>query len=292
MIQEQQIAIIGSGGTLGQEFAGACVRRGLKARAFSGRHDLDVTDRAAVRDALGSSRSSIVINASGFTDVDGAETDSRSAFSVNRDGAAHLAETCRQIGALLVHFSTDYIFGGDGRPLYGVEADPCPVNVYGLSKLAGERAIRAAQGEHLILRTSWLFGAGGASFVDAILDLARERSMIEVVSDQIGRPSRCRHVAETTLRLVDLGVRGTYHMTNDGSCSRYELAREIVATADLDCRVLPCETARHPRRAHRPRRSVLDLSGTIALLGRLPHWKTALGEYVEEVMPRATCAAG
>jgi dTDP-4-dehydrorhamnose reductase len=196
VIEKQQIAIIGSSGMLGQELARACLRRGLQAQSFFGRHALDVTERGAVRKALQSRRFDIVMNASGFTDIDAAEADSAAAFRVNRDGAANLAEACACAGALLVHFSTDYVFGGRDQALYRVDAEPCPVNVYGLSKLAGERRIRDAGDEHLILRTGWLFGPGRAGFVDTILDLAQERSVIDVVSDQTGRPSQCRHVAE------------------------------------------------------------------------------------------------
>ncbi len=269
---------------LGQELAGECQRRGRSARLLLGPEEIDVTDRDAVRNAIEDVKPDLVLNATGYTDVDGAESDPTAADLVNRAGAEYLAESCQSVGALLVHYSTDYVFGGQADSPYPVQSPTDPQCVYGVTKLAGEDAIRAINGEHLIIRSSWLYASHGRNFIDSILKLARRRSEISVVTDQIGRPTSCVDLAAMTFDLIDAGARGVFHGANDGFCSWHELAEFIVGKAGEDCVVKPCSTEEFPRPAKRPAYSVLDLTKTIDLIGTPPHWKEAASVCVKQLL--------
>lgn len=280
---ESTYLIIGCGGMLGRELAKACQRRGRPTRLLLGPEEIDVTDRDAVRSAIEGVQPALVLNATGYTDVDGAESDPVTADLVNCAGAAYLAESCLSAGALLVHYSTDYVFDGQALAPYPVQAPTAPQCVYGVTKLAGENAIRAIAGEHLIIRSSWLYAPHGRNFVGSILKLARRRSEISVVTDQIGRPTSCVDLAVMTLDLIDAGARGVFHAANDGFCSWHELAEFIVEHAGEDCIVKPCSTKEFPRPAKRPAYSVLDLTETIRLIGTPPHWKEAVSVCVRQL---------
>lgn len=268
--------IIGSGGMLGGAVEIACRQRGSAAEAIRGAHELDITDRDQVTRCLKERRPAVVINAAGYTDVDGAEREPDAADRVNRAGPEHLARAARDAGALLVHFSTEYVFDGRAQRPYRVDDPPNPLSAYGRSKLAGERAIADSGCRHLIIRTSWLYAERGRNFVRTILDLARSRPELEVVDDQVGRPTYAADLASITLELIEHGATGIVHAANDGQCSRFELARAAVGLAGLECRVRPCTTARMPRPAARPAFGVLDLSATVALVGRPRPWPDAL----------------
>ncbi|MCH7546856.1 MAG: dTDP-4-dehydrorhamnose reductase [Planctomycetes bacterium] len=281
---ESTYLIIGSGGMLGQELSRVCQQRGRPARLLLGPEEIDVTNRKAVGKAIEDVKPSVVLNATGYTDVDGAESDPVGADLVNRAGAENLALACRSVGALLVHYSTDYVFDGEALAPYLVQAPTAPQCVYGETKLAGEDAIRAIDVEHLIIRSSWLYAPHGKNFVGSILKLARRRSEISVVTDQIGRPTSCVDLVAMTLDLIDAGARGVFHAANDGFCSWHELAEFIVEKAGEDCIVKPCSTKEFPRPAKRPAYSVLDLEETIRLIGTPPHWKEAVSVCVKQLM--------
>ena len=170
---DRGLVIIGTSGMLGGELEAACNVRGLDPRSFPGRRALDITDAARVTDCLAELRPSVVVNATAYNDVDGAESQPDAADRTNRVGPANLARASKAIGALLVHYSTDYVFDGRAERPYRVDDPPDPLNAYGRSKLAGEQAIAATGCRHLIIRTSWLFAAGGRNFVRTILDLGR-----------------------------------------------------------------------------------------------------------------------
>ena len=273
---------------LGRELVSACAARGIDVLSFGTPEALDITDSADVRDALRDAK--LVLNAAGFTDVDGAESEPAEAMRVNQLGPLNLARTCLENDALLVHYSTDYVFNGVASSAYRVDDLPSPLSMYGLSKLAGEHAIRDVGCNHLIIRSSWLFAPHSRNFVRTILDLASHRSSLQVVADQIGRPTSSEDLAGMTLGLLDAGAKGTFHAANRGRCTWHEFAREIVALAECDCRIEPCKTGDHPRPARRPRFSVLDLSAAIRLIGKPRHWKTALHDCVEalQVADRAS----
>ena len=234
------------------------------------RADLDVTDADAAREALAGST---VINCAGYTDVDGAESDPEGAHAVNAEGAGNVAQAAERV----LYISTDYVFAGAKREPY-VESDPVePLSVYGASKAAGERATAEANPNHLIVRSSWLFGRGGKNFVGTMLALARSRGELRVVDDQVGCPTFTGHLAEALLTLAAGGERGVMHVAGGSSCSWFEFAREILARADIEAALQPCSTGEFPRPAHRPAYSVLESERGGPTL---PTWQDGLDAYL------------
>lgn len=277
-----RFTITGAAGMLGQDLVDAVQASGHDVAPFS-RAALDITDAGAVADALrGEARADVVVNCAAWTDVDGAEGAPDAAEAVNGAGAGNVARAAAAAGAWTIHVSSDYVFDGSKRSPYLESDETQPLSAYGRSKLAGERAVAsAAPARHTIVRSSWLFGAGGACFPATILRLATERDELKVVDDQVGCPTFTGHLAAA---LVDLGARarrpvGPLHVAGGGSCSWYEFARAVVAGADVTCDVQPCTTAEMPRPAPRPAYSVLGSE-----LGdeapRLPHWRDGLSEYM------------
>src|SRR4051794_1069 len=254
--------VVGAGGMLGQDVARVCPA----AVAYS-RAQLDVTDRDAVGAAIG--HGDLVMNCAAWTDVDGAEEHEDAALRVNRDGARNVAEAA---GAVL-YVSSDYVFDGAKREPY-VESDPVnPMSAYGRTKLAGEHATAEANPRHFVVRSSWLFGAGGKNFVETMLALGPE---VRVVDDQVGSPTFTGHLAEALAGLAQGDDYGVHHMAAAGSCSWFEFAREIFARAGSDTAVEPCTTAEFPRPAPRPAYSVLGSERG----HRLPSWQDGLDAYL------------
>jgi dTDP-4-dehydrorhamnose reductase len=260
------IHVVGAGGMLGQDI----VRASGGTAVPLTRVELDVTDAAAVREALAGAT---VINCAGYTDVDRAESHSAAAHAVNEEGARNVAKAAGRV----LYVSTDYVFDGSKKTPY-VESDAtAPIQEYGRSKLAGERATADANPDHLIVRSSWLFGAAGRNFVETILGLASERDELRVVDDQVGCPTFTGHLAEALLALAAGGERGLMHVAGEGSCSWFEFAREIVERAGVDSRVQPCSSDEFPRPARRPGYSVLASErGSPAL----PAWQDGLDAYL------------
>jgi dTDP-4-dehydrorhamnose reductase len=232
------------------------------------RVELDVTDAAAVRDALGPD--DVAINCAAWTDVDGAEEREDEALRVNRDGARNVAEAA---GAV-VYVSSDYVFDGTKGEPY-LESDAVnPLSAYGRTKLEGERATAEANPRHFIARSSWLFGPGGKNFVETMLGLGPE---VRVVDDQVGCPTFTGHLADALVRLAGTEDFGVHHVAASGSCSWFEFAREIFARAGSETRAEPCTTADFPRPAPRPANSVL-----VSERGnRLPTWQEGLDAYLD-----------
>jgi dTDP-4-dehydrorhamnose reductase len=263
---------------LGRAVAAAAQRLGHEVRAPT-RAELDITDLDAACRAVAELRPRAVINCAAYTDVDGAEADRDAALAVNGTGAGNVATAAEHCGAAIVHVSTDYVFDGSKREPW-VESDPvAPLGAYGASKLAGEVAVAAANPAHAIVRTAWLFGAGGRNFVDTMLALGAEREEVSVVTDQIGCPTWTGHLAGA---LVELAERpretGIHHVAGAGSCSWNELAIEVFDRAGIDCRVLPTTTAAFPRPAPRPAYSVLGSERRAPLV--LPAWQDGVAAYL------------
>ena len=265
----------GAGGMLGRSVVAAAERAGHEAVPLS-RGDLDITDASAVAAAV---RDEMVINCAAFTDVDGAESAEELATLVNGDAAAHVASAARAV----VQPSTDYVFDGSKRTPY-VESDPTgPRSAYGRSKLAGEEAVAAANERHFIVRTSWLFGAGGKNFVDTMLGLASERDELKVVHDQVGCPTYAPHLARALVGLAEGDAYGIHHVAGAGECSWFDFATEIFRRTEVDVRLVPCTTEEFPRPAPRPAYSVLGSERPDAT--RLPSWRDGLGAYLAERAP-------
>jgi dTDP-4-dehydrorhamnose reductase len=234
------------------------------------RAELDVIDADAVREVL---TGSTVINCAAYTDVDGAESEPGLAHAVNTAGAHNVAQAAERV----LYVSTDYVFDGKKREPY-VESDPIePLSVYGASKAAGERATAEANANHLIVRSSWLFGVGGKNFVETMLALGKKNDELRVVNDQVGCPTFSGHLAEALVRLARGDQQGVLHVAATGSCSWFDFAREIFSRAGVDCRVKACTSDEFPRPARRPAYSVLASEcGAPAL----PAWQDGLDAYL------------
>jgi dTDP-4-dehydrorhamnose reductase len=273
--------LVSPDGMLGRAWEALLTERGL---AFAGVSwpAIDFTKPESI-DAFVRDGVRTVINCSAFTDVDGAETREDEATAINGTGVADLAERCRRVGALLVHFSTDYVFEGHSSEPYRTDQELAPLNAYGRSKAAGELAIRNSGCEHLIVRTSWLYAPWGKNFVLTMRELGRKNSQLRVVDDQLGRPTSAEYLASRTLDLIGMGARGTFHVTDGGQCSWYEFAMLVMKEAGLPCEVIPCTSEEFARPARRPAYSVLDLTETEALLGPSRSWRENVADVVRQM---------
>lgn len=281
-----RLLVTGARGQLGGEIAGAAPGRGFEVVALSDT-ECDIRDRAAVAAALDAQPVDAVVNCAAWTDVDGAESHPEEAYAVNAVAPGVLAVECVRRGLLLVHLSTDYVFDGTGGAPIVEDALASPRSVYGASKLAGEEAIRAAGGRHLIVRTSGLYGRDGPNFVLKVLQRAAAGEELRVVTDQVSSPTWTAHLADALLRLIDLHVVGTFHVTNAGSTSWYGFASMAVERAGLPVPIRPISSADLASPARRPGYSVLATSKWLRL-GEppLPPWESALIAYIEELRRR------
>jgi dTDP-4-dehydrorhamnose reductase len=269
---------------LGRAVVEAAQRLGHDVRAAT-RGDLDVTDPAAVHRALAELRPRAVINCAAYTDVDGAESDRETAAAVNGAGAGHVAAAAAEVGAFVVHVSTDYVFDGAATEPYPVDAPIAPKSAYGRTKAAGERAVAAAGGDASVVRTAWVYGRSGANFVRTMLRLEAQHETLTVVDDQVGSPTWS---ADLAAGLVELGSRDgavppLLHFTNAGEVSWCGFARAVFEEIGADPeRVRPITTAEFPRPAPRPAYSVLDGSAwTAAGLPPARPWREALAVAME-----------
>ncbi|MBL9056511.1 MAG: dTDP-4-dehydrorhamnose reductase [Rhodobacteraceae bacterium] len=268
------------------------VARELQRRApgasYLGRAAADLTDPAACAAALRAARPDAVINAAAWTAVDRAETEEAEATVVNGDAPGAMALAAADLGIPLVHISTDYVFDGAGTTPWQPNDPVAPLGAYGRSKLAGEVAVRAAGGTHVILRTSWVFSAHGANFVKTMLRLGADRPALRVVADQIGGPTPAGDIAATCLTLAaalrDGAEGGTHHYGGAPATSWAGFAREIFALAGLAVTVEDIPTEAFPTPARRPANSRLDGSTLQAAFGIAPpDWKAGLAEVIAEL---------
>ena len=273
--------VVGAGGQLGRELV---ARLGEELAWAGGRAELDVTNGEAVATVVERIRPDVVFNAAAYNKVDGAETEPALALEVNALAPRLLALAAKEAGALLVHFSTDYVFDGQaGRP-YREDDTPRPLGVYGVSKLTGELLVAATGCDHVIVRTSGVVGRGGSlqkggSFVERILRQAREGRPLRVVADQVFAPTFAGDLARGAVDLVRAGVRGVWHVTGAGHCTWHELATAALAIAGIEAPVAAITATQLALPARRPAYSVLDTSRYLALgLAPLPPWREALAE--------------
>jgi len=277
--------VTGSGGMLGLDLQVVLALSGVPEEDVTGltRADLDVTDAQAVRDAVRGH--DVVVNCAAYTKVDEAEADEATAFAVNAVGAAHVADACRATGARLVHVSTDYVFSGDATEPYAEDAPLSPLSAYGRTKAAGEWAVQARCPEAWLVRTAWLYGAGGPNFVRTMARLADRHETISVVDDQRGQPTWTMDVARAIVRLVEgQAPYGVWHATSQGEATKYDLTRELFRLLGLDPgRVRPTTSDQFPLPAPRPAYSVLGHDAwRMSRLERLPDWREGLAAAVAD----------
>jgi dTDP-4-dehydrorhamnose reductase len=258
-----------------------------------GRQELDLTNPDQIRERAREIKPDLIVNAAAYTAVDKAEEEPELAFAINAVAPAVLAEEAKRVGAVMVHYSTDYVFDGTKTTPYTEEDQPNPINVYGKSKWEGERAIQAARVPHLIFRTSWVYGLRGKNFFLTILRLARERDEMRVVDDQIGAPTWSRMIAEATALILARGYpfcadrTGIYHLSAGGCTSWYGFAEKIITGvygAGFKTRLAPIPTSAYPTLSRRPAYSVLSngkLADQFGLV--MPEWDCALGLVLESM---------
>jgi dTDP-4-dehydrorhamnose reductase len=275
--------VLGAAGQLGRELVAIL---GADVAWAGDRAEIDVTDGRATAALVARVRPDVVFNATAWNRVDAAETEPAAAFAVNAAAPFLVAKASRESGALLVHYSTDYVFDGTASRPYREDDAPRPLGVYGASKLAGEHLVAATGGDHLLIRTSGVLGRGGSeqkggSFVARIVAKARAGERLRVVSDQLFAPTCAADLAHASLALVRAEARGLFHVTNAGSCSWHELACAALAAAGLGAPVERIASADLALPARRPPYSVLSCQKYLDLgLPPLRHWRDALPECV------------
>jgi dTDP-4-dehydrorhamnose reductase len=281
-----RVLIIGANGQLGTDLCR--VLNNLEVTPLT-HNDIEVTSMDSVRKALLKHKPDVIINTAAFVRVDDCEDEQDKAFLVNALGARNVAVIAQELGAKLVHISTDYVFGGESEPerVPYTEFDiPVPLNTYGKSKLAGEKFVPHLCARYFIVRTSALFGIAGAlgkggNFVETIIKLAKERDELKVVNDQVFSPTYTLDLATKIARLLTTEYYGIFHITNSGACSWYEFAKEILKLAGLKTPMTPITSAEYPQKARRPNNSVLDnYQLRLLRIADMRSWQEALQDYM------------
>ncbi len=278
-----KILVTGANGQLGYDVLKELHRRKIPCRGID-REECDITNMPQVMHWMETYLPDAVIHCAAYTDVNRAQTEQALCMDINYRGSANIAAAANKTGAKLVYISTDYVFGSSGdRPL-NIYDDKNPLNVYGETKLSGENSTQILCPRSFIVRTSWVFGINGSNFVKTMLRLGREKEEIRVVNDQIGSPT---YTADLAPLLCDMALTerfGTYHATNEGYCSWYEFASEIMRIRRLPAKVIPVSTAEYASAAARPLNSRLSKESLDeAGFARLPHWRDALHRYLSEL---------
>jgi dTDP-4-dehydrorhamnose reductase len=284
MSDRRRVAIFGSTGQLGTDLVDVLPTSDRLDVVPLTHDDADCTDAGAVRHVLHAVRPKIVINTAAYVRVDDCEDHAREAFEVNAIGALNIARTCAELDALSVFISTDYVFAGTKGAPY-IESDPtCPINVYGVSKLAGEFLVRQTAPRWLIVRAASLFGRTGArgkggNFIETVLAKAKRGEPLAVVNDVLMTPTYTRDAATGLVDLLNAGASGVVHVINDGVCSWYEFAKEAVELCGLRASIAAVSSAEYPTRARRPRNSALRSGRSLV---KLRSWQEALKAYLIE----------
>jgi len=271
-----RILITGATGQLGHDVLLEARRRGWDAVGVD-LPDFDLTSRDKTLAVLEKAMPDCVIHCAAYTAVDKAEAEPELARAVNELGTGYVAEYCAAKGIWLIYISTDYVFDGSGDLPHDAGEPPNPLNVYGATKLAGERVVRALCEKHMIVRTSWVFGSHGSNFVKTMLRLGHEREELRIISDQIGAPTYTADLARLLCDMAVRPVKGIYHASNAGACSWARFAAKIFELADIQCKVIEIPSSEYPQAAQRPKNSRLSPKALIeAGYETLPPWESAL----------------
>jgi dTDP-4-dehydrorhamnose reductase len=286
-----RVLVTGAAGMLGQAVVRSMQQFGSVVPLT--RADVDLTDAAATIAAITHAAPTVVVHCAAWTDVDACETDADRAFRENGLAARNVAIAAQRLDAAMCFISTDYVFDGRKPTAYREYDPPAPLGVYGRSKRWGEEVVQALVRQHWIVRTSWLFGPGGGNFVQTMYGLLRERAAVQVVDDQRGSPTFTAHLAEALTELVQTPFYGTYHLSNSGNCTWFDLAQRIAARIGSSCKLTPCTTLQFPRPAPRPANSILDdFAWRAAGFAALPAWQDGLDAYVQALQSSSQTAAG
>lgn len=278
-----KVLVTGAHGQLGTDVMSTLRLRGHDAVGTDA-DTLDITDAAAVRRFFAAERPDAVIHCAAYTNVNAAEQARDLCFAVNEGGTRNVATAAADVGAKLLYTSTDYVFGDAGTAFLEPDAEKRPCNVYGASKLAGERAVQALCSRAFIVRISWVFGLHGNNFVKTMLRLAETHDTLQVVDDQIGAPTYTADLAPLLVDMIESEAYGVYHATNEGVCSWAEFAAEIFRQAGKAVHVTPVASQDYPSPAARPLNSRLSKASLDAAgFRRLPDWRDALGRFLSDL---------
>lgn len=245
---------------------------------------LDLCDNEKTTTFILNHQPQVVIHCAAYTAVDLAEEQQKKCFSINVDASKTIATACKKINATMIYFSTDYVFSGEGTCFYKEDDVKQPINVYGHSKFLGELAVSNTLDKYFIFRISWVFGINGNNFVKTMLKLAKTNNTLTIINDQIGSPTYTVDVATMMKEIINSNHYGTYHLTNEGTCSWYEFAQTIFKLSNINIVLVPILTKNYPTKAKRPLNSRLDKTKLSENgFNRLPSWKNALERYILEL---------
>ena len=278
-----RVLVTGYAGQLGYDTIRLLEARGIECRGVD-MQDFDLTDGQAVKDYVQTYRPNAIVHCAAYTNVDRAESQPEICAAVNGMGTVNIVRAALSVGAKVVFISTDYVFPGTGNQPWKINDAYGPRNVYGMSKVQGEDAVRSLMTRYFILRTSWVFGKNGHNFVRTMIRLGKEKKEIRVVDDQIGSPTYTRDLARVICDMLPTEKYGIYHVRNEGFISWFQFAKMIMEKTGLPCRVLPVPSSEYPTPAKRPLNSRLDGS-KLAESGfePMPSVEDALDRYLEEI---------
>lgn len=278
-----KVLVTGAKGQLGRSIEDLCPQNFI----YTDIEELDITDLQAVRALVAQEKIDAIVNCAGYTNVEAAEDNYEFAELLNATAVGNLATSMKEVGGLLVHISTDYVFG---KEPYNT---PCkedmkgtPTGVYGLTKLHGEEAVISSGVRHIIIRTSWLYSPYGKNFVKTMLELTSARPVVSVVFDQVGTPTFASDLAAAIIRILEAPVEGIYNYSNEGVCSWYDFAKAIAAlSGHTACEIRPCHSGEFPSKVHRPAYSVLDKTLVKETFGlKIPYWTDSLKECLAKML--------
>lgn len=278
-----KVLVTGVNGQLGYDVVKRLSELGLEAKGVD-INDFDITDERQVFNYIKNYNPDVVVHCAAYTAVDKAENDEEKCFLINKNGTENIAKAVKAIDASMVYISTDYVYGDGGNTPHSVDSKLLPLNVYGKSKLAGERAAAFHVEKLFIVRTSWVFGKNGNNFVKTMLRLSGEKDNIEVVADQIGSPTYTVDLAKLICEMIQTEKYGIYHGTNCGYCSWYDFAKKIFDMTGKTTQVTATDSESYKTAAKRPQNSRMDNKClTLAGFEVLPHWESALERYIKEI---------
>ncbi len=279
-----KILVTGIRGQLGHDVVLELQKRNIEAVGVNS-DDMNITDKESVDRCIDSIHPDAVIHCAAWTAVDAAEDEQEACNAVNVSGTEYIAEACRRNNAVMMYFSTDYVFDGEGTTPWKPEDKTAPIGAYGSSKCLGEEAVRhILPDRHFIIRLQWVYGINGKNFVKTMLRLSETHDRLTVVSDQVGGPSYTKDIARVACDMIATDKYGTYHVANTGYCSWYEFARAIFEEAGRQVEVVPVSSEEYPAKAKRPHNSRLDTSKLKANgFEELPPWQDALHRFIQEL---------
>jgi dTDP-4-dehydrorhamnose reductase len=284
-----KILVIGAGGQLGQCLKDVAERRGITEIVFPAEQDANILDEGVLNALLAKEQPEFVINCAAYTAVDKAEDEVELAKAINETGACYLASACTAQGAALVHVSTDFVFEGNEVKLLKEDDEAKPINVYGLTKLDGEKVVSSNLPAHFIIRTSWLYSEYANNFVKTMLKLGAERDELNIIADQVGTPTYAIDLANVIYDIIESGQKdyGVYHYSNEGVTSWFDFATAIFDISKTAVKVNPIPGSAYPTKATRPPFSVMDKSKIKTTFNiKIPYWRDSLAECIKQINNR------